>query len=303
MTPVNIQITEYPGGHMLLITPEEVHTNVSKTPSVGRVPSSSENTDHCLQNTFNKTILGLQKQLNEISSKVSVLESKLERRLIHDVKNSPNVFFVPPTSPEPSLMGGSALEHLRDKKPADRVEWIIPLTESTTPAPEPPPKNLFSRIISQEHAATSSIPQQQIDLLNRAKRRSEKRREALDKKPKVLSLCARIIPVDEKTQNMSSIPTIRRSKRNRRDAFSKDNSLKEHSMMSEWLRAVYKPQEERKMVRNAALKAWLGNKLERDGLKVDNVKLRYAGEAPSVALKMHEVHASTNDYDQEDQRK
>ncbi|XP_063977929.1 uncharacterized protein LOC135162910 [Diachasmimorpha longicaudata] len=257
ISSMSIQITEYPGGHVLLITPEQLLTNVSTHPPTKTVPSSNENTDQHLQTVFNQTLLGLQKQLTDILSKVTVLESKLERKLIQDVKKSPNVFFVPPNRTESSPIGRSALEHLRDRITNDRVEWMIPPTEPIPPAPEPPSKHLFSRIIPHDHSTSSSVPEQQIDLLNRSKRRSERTRETPDKKSKVLSLCAQITPFDEKIQNSSAIASIRRSKRTRRDVLSNTDKLKEPPLMSGLLRASFKEREKYRITQNAVLRAFI----------------------------------------------
>uniref|UniRef100_A0A0C9QGG7 Osgepl1 protein n=1 Tax=Fopius arisanus TaxID=64838 RepID=A0A0C9QGG7_9HYME len=265
VSTMNIQISEYPGGHMLFITPGEVLPNSSHRLPVKNV-STSENINNCLHRAFNKTITNLQKQLTEISLKVSVLESKLERKLMKDEKNSPNILFIPPKTPESQTTDGSALDHL--PKEWDNFEWMTPLKVSTTLAPEPPLVNLISTIIPV--SSTPSPTQQQIDLLNRAKRKSEKITEGVDKKPKVLSLCARIIPVDEKRH--SSISSNRRSKRTRREVL---NNYERNLL--EPMRYTYL--KELGIIHSDAIKSWLDDLNRQYGTEnlseIDNVSSDY----------------------------
>ncbi|XP_011311411.1 uncharacterized protein [Fopius arisanus] len=237
VSTMNIQISEYPGGHMLFITPGEVLPNSSHRLPVKNV-STSENINNCLHRAFNKTITNLQKQLTEISLK----------------------------TPESQTTDRSALDHL--PKEWDNFEWMTPLKVSTTLAPEPPLVNLISTIIPV--SSTPSPTQQQIDLLNRAKRKSEKITEGVDKKPKVLSLCARIIPVDEKRH--SSISSNRRSKRTRREVL---NNYERNLL--EPMRYTYL--KELGIIHSDAIKSWLDDLNRQYGTEnlseIDNVSSDY----------------------------
>lgn len=253
---LNIQITEYPVGQILLISPEELSPTISNTSSAD---------PECLETSLNRTLQNLEKQVLEISSKLQALESKLEKRLIHDVKNSPNVFFIPPKSPGPGETDRPALEPFRSGKPSsDRVQWIIPLSESTTSSPEPPPRNLFSKDVPQ---TSTVLPQRQIDLLNRAKRKSDGNREG-QTKSKVLSLCARIIPV-EKGSGSSS---LRRRKRTRRDVFGDGSDVTSRGRMTEWLGAEHGRQAGLREAQNEVINRWLASRMGRDEMKIQKLR-------------------------------
>lgn len=270
---INIHITELNGDRTVVIDSDNDANTTTKEKNL----PTSQVTLNQYQNLINKSVLIFQHKLDEISSKIDLMEMRMKRNFKNLLIN------------EHLNLNNSEIQKLLVNQ-VKKILLKLP-NELSQNRYQYSDKNLFKNPVNDFDVINGGQSKNEDTLSLRAKRKSENQSITQFKKPRILSLYANFMPESSSSSDHLSGGTLRRTKRTRRDIpTAVKNDIKHDSRMTELL--VASPEYQR------LLRTWLASKHHHQEKDDDNnptdIKLLY--HVTSKPLTSESQHKDDKDY-------